>query len=109
MAGLLPKSHEDYTDKDGVVMEWDAEKCAFFPKIDATMMNAQSAAYGGPKAEDAWKAFISPEGHPFYSNSVTNETTWVAPTNVTINYDVRTNRRCFLGALCSGLLVKCSV
>jgi len=52
------------------------------------MLYAHSAAYGGVKPEDAWKAFVSPEGHAFYSNAVTNETTWQAPANVTINYDV---------------------
>jgi len=42
------KVREDYTDSDGVLMEWDAEKGAFFPKVGPLTHNIHSTPAGLP-------------------------------------------------------------
>ncbi|XP_046544376.1 HIV Tat-specific factor 1-like [Haliotis rubra] len=42
-----------YTDQDGTVMEWDAQKKAWFPKIDADFIAQYQLNYGGPPTENA--------------------------------------------------------
>ncbi|XP_071112882.1 17S U2 SnRNP complex component HTATSF1-like [Haliotis cracherodii] len=52
------KTEEDrgtYTDEDGTVFEWDGQKKAWFPKIDADFIAQYQLNYGGPPTEDTEK------------------------------------------------------
>lgn len=67
--------HESYVDSDGILMEWDPERHAYFPKIDDAVIASHMNNYG----EEPWGEFVSPQGQVYYYNKKTGESSWVKP------------------------------
>jgi len=70
-----------YTDSDGTVMQWDAERRCYFPKLEESFIAQYQMGYGGAAANvtASWGEFKSPEGHTYYYNSITKESSWTQP------------------------------
>eukprot|EP00730_Choanoeca_flexa_P000684 TRINITY_DN10298_c0_g2_i1.p1 TRINITY_DN10298_c0_g2~~TRINITY_DN10298_c0_g2_i1.p1 ORF type:complete len:444 (+),score=106.90 TRINITY_DN10298_c0_g2_i1:132-1463(+) len=75
----LPDGKPQSYVEDGVTMEWDFSKGAYFPKLDDTFVVTYQQAYPGASSGSDWTTYTNEQGVPYYYNSKTNVTTWERP------------------------------
>eukprot|EP00038_Savillea_parva_P013676 m.212030 g.212030 ORF g.212030 m.212030 type:complete len:414 (+) comp25872_c0_seq1:31-1272(+) len=73
---IVPPRGLEYTDTDGTVMEWDGKMQAYFPKLNQSLMAQYQMGYG---TNNTWTQHTSPEGHVYYYNATTGESSWTVP------------------------------
>eukprot|EP00045_Choanoeca_perplexa_P002199 m.23405 g.23405 ORF g.23405 m.23405 type:complete len:443 (+) comp11378_c0_seq2:159-1487(+) len=78
----LPEGKSESYVEDGVTMEWDSSKGAYFPKLDDTFVVSYQQSYPGANSATDWTTYTNEQGIPYYFNSRTNVTTWERPADM---------------------------
>eukprot|EP00039_Didymoeca_costata_P026975 m.17110 g.17110 ORF g.17110 m.17110 type:complete len:380 (-) comp5907_c0_seq1:50-1189(-) len=79
-AAPAPARGERYQDVDGTTMVWDSERRAYFPQLEEEKLASYTMGYG--QGTSAWTTHKTPEGHEYYYNTITKESTWTKPNQI---------------------------